>query len=101
MIRVATLSQLAPGRGQCVEAHGCRIALVRDGDAVFAVDDACPHRGGPLSEGDLEDGAIACPIHGWAFDLRSGQLRGTSGVRVGTYPVEVRGDEVWVGPRRG
>lgn len=81
-------------------AHGCRIALIRVGDEVFAVDDACPHRGGPLSEGDVEDGAIACPIHGWAFELRSGQMRGTGGVRVGTYPVELRDGEVWVGPRR-
>ena len=100
MIRVASLAELAPGRARCVEAHGCRIALVRDGDRVRALDDACPHRGGPLSEGEVVDGAVECPVHGWAFELETGQLRGSRGVRVGTYPVEVRGDEIWVGPRR-
>lgn len=100
VIRVLDSADLPLGRPRCVQAHGCRIALVRTEAGVFALDDACPHRGGPLSEGDVEDGALACPIHGWAFELSTGQMRGTSGVRVGTYPVEEVDGEVRVGPRR-
>ena len=100
VIRVLDSADLPLGRPRCVQAHGCRIALVRTEAGVFALDDACPHRGGPLSEGDVEDGALACPIHGWAFELSSGQMRGTSGVRGGTYPVEEVDGEVRVGPRR-
>ncbi|MEM1452402.1 MAG: Rieske (2Fe-2S) protein [Planctomycetota bacterium] len=48
------------------------LALVRDGDAVVAVDAWCPHLDGPLWEGSSADGQIACPWHGWRFSLETG-----------------------------
>lgn len=71
--------------------------LARVGDAVYACADACAHRGGPLSEGRLSGSRLACPWHGWMYDVRSGQCvfpgRGAS---VPTYPVRIENSDVWV-----
>lgn len=65
-----------------------RIGVYRRAGAWYALKDLCPHAGGPLHEGRLRDGAVACPWHGWAFDLATG--RGPGDARVATYPVRVR-----------
>ena len=62
-------SEIPEGCGKKVEAHGRSIAIFKDRGALFAIDDVCPHRGGPLHQGDIEGGAAICPLHGWAFDL--------------------------------
>ncbi len=50
------------------------IAIFRTGDgAVFALKDACPHKGGPLSQGMVHGRAVACPLHGWNIDLATGE----------------------------
>ena len=70
--KVATLR--APTQGTCVEVNGKRVAIWNFEGTFYAIDDTCPHRGGSLSEGYLDsDGAVACPLHGWMFDVRTGQ----------------------------
>jgi nitrite reductase/ring-hydroxylating ferredoxin subunit len=84
-----------------VTVCGERIVLVRDGDAVWALHDRCPHRGVPLSLGRRQfPGTISCPYHGWTYGLKDGKLKAvlTDGpdspicgrVSVATYPVEQR-----------
>jgi nitrite reductase (NADH) small subunit len=52
------------------------IAVIRTADdTVFALVDRCPHRGGPLSEGIVQGHAVACPLHGWVIDLKSGRAK--------------------------
>ncbi len=98
-IRVSRLDELVDGR-RCVRAYGRVIALFKVGERVLAIDDVCPHKGGPLSEGDVERGAIVCPLHGWAFDLETGAMVNNEELVVWTYEVELRGDEIFVGPPR-
>ncbi|MDX6554555.1 MAG: hypothetical protein QOD86_750 [Miltoncostaeaceae bacterium] len=57
-----------------VEADGRRICLARTAEGVSAFDDACPHRGTPLSEGRLRGAVLTCAAHTWEFDVRSGEL---------------------------
>lgn len=60
-------------------AQGC-VALFRTApEQVFAVSDRCPHKGGPLSDGIVHGQAVSCPLHGWVFDLASGQAKGETG----------------------
>jgi 3-phenylpropionate/trans-cinnamate dioxygenase ferredoxin component len=94
--RVASTEALRDGRGVAVDVGERRIALFRYQNELFALDETCPHRGGPLHEGEIESGVVLCPWHQWRFDLRSGcsPLNPLSKVR--TYPVEVVGTEVWV-----
>lgn len=69
-------------------ALGC-VALFRTAeDEVFAASNACPHKGGPLSEGIVHGQSVTCPLHNWVFDLNSGQAQGEDG-RIATYPVRV------------
>lgn len=85
----------ADGCGLRVELEDRTLALFREGDEVFALNAVCPHRGGPLDEGDLEDGVVVCPWHGWDFDVRTGESP-TFGERVECYPVEVRDGIVYL-----
>ena len=96
-IRAAALADVTPGAPHLVEAEGTRLVLVRVGEQVHAIGDTCVHQGGPLSGGKLTGNRLACPWHGWMYDVRTGQCvfppRGTA---VPSYPVRVEDDTVWV-----
>jgi len=95
--KVATLAELAPGKGKQVEVNGRKIALFHDGSKVFAIDDTCTHRGAPLSEGTCQTGQVTCPWHGARFDLATGaNLSPPAPKGVQVFPVQVVGDEVQV-----
>jgi nitrite reductase/ring-hydroxylating ferredoxin subunit len=96
-VRVAALAELPAGAPRPVDVDGTRIVLVRVGDAVHACGDVCPHRGGWLSEGRLSGIRLACPLHGWIFDIRSGLcLFPGRGASVPSYRVRIDGDSVFV-----
>lgn len=65
-------------------------------NVVFAIDNRCPHKKGPLSEGIVHDTAVTCPLHNWIIDLQTGQARGADEGCVRTYPVELRSGRVFV-----
>jgi nitrite reductase (NADH) small subunit len=96
-VRVGRLEALPAGSVQRVEVAGARVVLARVGEAVYACGDVCAHRGGPLSEGRLSGTRLACPWHGWMFDVRSGECTFPGrGARVPAYPVRVIDGEIWV-----
>jgi len=99
-IAVPAAAGLADGRGLCIEVFDLRIAIFRVGDRWLALDDNCPHRMGPLSEGTLDFTAravlVTCPFHGWQFDLASGACATVRGKSVRTYAVRVDADGVHV-----
>ena len=96
-VRVAKLADVIPGQPLRVEVGGAAVALARVGDQVFACGDTCAHKGGPLSEGKLSGTRLACPWHGWHYDVKTGQCvfpgRGAS---VASYPVEIANGEIHV-----
>jgi nitrite reductase (NADH) small subunit len=95
-IPVARLSDL-DGRGRAVVRVGEEwVALVQMEGRLYAVQQACPHRGGPLSEGDQDGCLLYCPLHAWAFDVRTGISPTNPGARVRIYPVRIIGDEIRV-----
>ncbi len=70
-------------------ANGC-IAIFRTAaNKIYAIDDKCPHKGGPLSNGIQHAEAITCPLHNWVFDLNSGQAQGMDEGAVQTYETRV------------
>ena len=71
-ISVANVDSLPPGQGRTVEVKDRRYAVYNLDGQFYAIDDTCPHRGGPLGAGVLEDGRVFCPLHGWSFDLKTG-----------------------------
>ena len=95
--RVARLDDLPTGRSRLVEAGGARIVLARVKDDVYACDDACAHQGGPLHEGKLAGARLACPWHGWMYDVRTGQcVFPGRGQHVASYPVTIDAGEIRV-----
>ena len=91
------LDELEPGQPRLVELEGTRVVLVRVGDVVHALGDTCPHRGGALSTGRLTGVRLACPRHGWMFDVRTGQcvFPGREAA-VPTYRVRIEAGRVFV-----
>lgn len=75
-------------------AMGCVAIFRTAGDEVFALDDRCPHKGGPLSEGIVHGAQVTCPLHNWVFDLSTGQAQGADTGQVATYPVRVQGGRI-------
>jgi len=96
-VRAAALADLAPDRPISVTVNGTRMALVRVGEAVHALSDECRHQGGPLGEGSLKGTRLACPWHGWMYDVRTGEcVFPRRGARVPTYPARVDEGELWL-----
>ncbi len=86
---VAACKEIPEGKVRCYVVEHRKVAVANIEGQWFAVDDACPHRGGPLSEGDVEGCEIVCPWHFWSFDLRSGRHAGGSKFAVLTHDVRV------------
>jgi nitrite reductase (NADH) small subunit len=87
-----------PQRGaRCVETPIGRIAIFRTAeDRVFALDDHCPHKGGPLSQGIVHGAAVTCPLHSWVISLETGKALGADEGCVRTIPIKVEGDEIFI-----
>lgn len=84
--------------GSCRElVVGDRIVALAciDGE-FFALDGVCPHQGGPLGQGELVDGVITCPWHGWQFDMRSGRHLANPNLTQPRLAVRVEGGTVYV-----
>ncbi|MGY6707594.1 MAG: nitrite reductase small subunit NirD [Rhizobiaceae bacterium] len=85
-----------PRRGaRCVKNGDMTIALFRTADdRVFALEDKCPHRGGPLSQGIVHDGCVTCPLHNWIISLETGLAQGADEGSTLSFPVRIEGDRV-------
>jgi nitrite reductase (NADH) small subunit len=86
-----------------IPSQGARVVKTRFGcvavfrtaeDQVFALDDRCPHKGGPLSEGIVHGAAVTCPLHNWVFDMATGEAQGADSGQVNTYPVRIEAGRI-------
>jgi 3-phenylpropionate/trans-cinnamate dioxygenase ferredoxin subunit len=99
--RACSLAEVPTDTALAVTLGGQEVAVARDGDEVFAVEDQCSHAAVALSEGEVADCQIECWLHGSMFDLRSGKPTNLPATEpVATFPTEVRdidgNVEVWV-----
>jgi 3-phenylpropionate/trans-cinnamate dioxygenase ferredoxin component len=89
LVNAGRAEDLPAGRRAVVEIpEGRELALFNVNGEFFATENSCPHRGAPLSEGMLCDHYIECALHGWQFDVRSGECL-TVSERIETYPVRI------------
>ena len=72
-ICVGRESDVPVGSAKEVEFQGRIVALFNVAGTIYALDGICPHLGGPLGEGELHDTVVACPWHGWQFDVTNGR----------------------------
>jgi 3-phenylpropionate/trans-cinnamate dioxygenase ferredoxin component len=95
--RACALAEIPAGEALAATVDGVELAVVRNGDDVYAIYDECFHAAIPLSEGEVEGCEIECWLHGSRFDLRTGKPSGPPATDpVPTYPVRVEGDDVLV-----
>ena len=89
-------SELPEGGRRVVDGGAIKVALFNVGGTFHALDNTCAHRGGPLGEGDLIGNVVTCPWHHWSFDVTTGSSTMGAGVGVKRYPVEARGEEIYI-----
>lgn len=75
-------------------ALGCVAVFRTADDQVFAVDDTCPHKRGPLSEGIVHGTSVTCPLHAWVFSLETGMAQGADKGQIATYPLQVEAGRI-------
>ncbi|MCX6396080.1 MAG: non-heme iron oxygenase ferredoxin subunit [Propionibacteriales bacterium] len=96
-VRACSVTDLTPGAALRVEVDGLDVAIVRDGDDFYAIEDECSHAAVALSEGDVEGCEIECWMHGSRFDLRTGKPLGPPATEpVPVFPVQITGDDVLI-----
>lgn len=96
---------LEVGRLDDIPRLGARVVRTPRGDVavfrasddhVFALDDRCPHKGGPLSQGIVFDHKVACPLHGWCVELATGCAIAPDEGYTGRYPVKLEGGTIYL-----
>lgn len=95
-VTVAKTTDIKPGMGIAVEAAGKTVAVFNVDGAFHVIDNTCIHRGGPLGEGELEGDIVACPWHGWKFNVKTGVCVANPAAKVVCYESTVEGDEIKV-----
>src|SRR5207249_8527751 len=95
-IEVACVSELPVGRARAVTVGGRTVALYHTARGFFATDNVCPHRGGPLAEGDIIGDEIVCPWHLWGFNVHTGICEGNREISIVTHEVKVEDDRILV-----
>jgi nitrite reductase/ring-hydroxylating ferredoxin subunit len=93
----AKLSEVADWGKKLVQVAGKPVLLVKTKGVVYACETECPHQGAPMEGAFVKEaGQISCPRHGYRFDLVSGACKDHPDFTLKTYPVEVRGDDIYV-----
>ena len=93
---MASIDEIPLGRAVARSIDGRTIAVYHTPLGFFATDNTCPHRGGPLAEGDLLGNEITCPWHFWSFDVATGTCPGNAEIRVATHEVKIEGERLMV-----
>lgn len=96
-IEVGRLEDIPRLGSRVVRGPDGNIAVFRTAnDNVFALDDRCPHRGGPLSQGIVFGERVACPLHDWVIELKTGEAIAPDVGCAPSYPVKLQAGVVWL-----
>lgn len=96
-VDVCALESIAPGSGRAARVGRYDVALFNVDGTVYAIENSCRHAGAALSRGQLCGHIVACPSHGWKYDVRTGALVVAPGRSVPRYPVRIADGRVLVG----
>lgn len=94
--RAVSQAEIPSGAIREVRVGEKTVAVAHVEDRFYAIDNVCLHRGGPLGQGELKGSVVTCPWHGWQYEVSTGQVTFNPDMCVKTYPVELRGEEIWV-----
>ena len=89
LVDVGSYADLARDGRMAAKAGDSELALFLDGDEVHCTDGLCPHEGGPMAQGEVHNGVVACPWHGWTFRTKDGSPTDGNTCALRSYPVKV------------
>ncbi|HXG79314.1 MAG TPA: nitrite reductase small subunit NirD [Methyloceanibacter sp.] len=96
-VKIGSLKDIPLRGARCVATPLGRIGVFRTAeDQVFALDDRCPHKGGPLSQGIVHGASVTCPLHNWVISLETGKALGADEGEVRTIPIKVEAGEIFI-----
>lgn len=96
-IKIALLEDIPVGKARIVSIPGGEeIALFNIDGKILALTNECPHDGGPLGEGYIEDCKVTCPWHGWEFNIATGACTNVEGEEAKRYDIEVENGEIYL-----
>ena len=93
---VAKVGDIPEGHGRAFVVADRLVAVFCDGGKYYAIDDCCPHMGSSLAAGQLENGVVVCPDHGWRFSISDGSWCDYRRLKIDCFDVRVEGDEIQV-----
>lgn len=96
-VAIGTIDDIPRRGARCIRAGDVTIAVFRTADdRIFALQDKCPHRNGPLSQGIVHDGCVTCPLHNWVISLETGLAQGADEGAVRTFPLKRDGERILI-----
>jgi nitrite reductase/ring-hydroxylating ferredoxin subunit len=96
VIRIASIRDIPPGAGRAYTVGRYEVAVFNVDGAFHAIENSCPHQGGPLADGWMDGALVTCPWHGWCFDVRTGKMTLGDFARVPRFELQVLGDDLYV-----
>ncbi|GGA35034.1 nitrite reductase small subunit NirD [Pelagibacterium lentulum] len=96
-IAIGSINDIPRRGARCVKSPIGTIAVFRTvDDKVYAIEDRCPHRGGPLSQGIVHGAQVTCPLHNWVFSLETGEAQGADEGQVRTFALRLEGEVIYI-----
>ncbi|MDH5572759.1 MAG: nitrite reductase small subunit NirD [Gammaproteobacteria bacterium] len=96
-VEVGYVKDIPPLGARLVKTIDRDIAVFRNKkNEIFAINDACPHRGGSLSQGIVHDKTVTCPLHNWKIDLVTGEAQGPDEGCTGHYAVKIDDGKIFL-----
>ncbi|MGF7007593.1 nitrite reductase small subunit NirD [Aminobacter sp. BE322] len=96
-IAIGAIAEIPLRGARCVNTPQGKIGVFRTADdRVFAIEDHCPHKGGPLSQGIIHGASVTCPLHNWVFSLETGEALGADEGSVRTIPLKVEDGRLFI-----
>ncbi len=96
-VEIGTLDDIPVRGARCVNTPEGRLAVFRTAEGqVFAIEDHCPHKGGPLSQGIVHGTSVTCPLHNWVISLETGKAQGADEGTVKTVPVRIENERLFI-----
>ena len=101
-IEIAALDDIPKLGSRVIRTDTVDVAVFRTrDDRVFALRDACPHKGGPLSQGIVHGTSVTCPLHNWKIDLATGEALGPDEGCANVFATRVEGGRVYLALKAG
>ncbi len=95
-VKACKVNDVQEGRGKVIFANGKEVALFKVNGQFFAMDNTCPHQGGSLGDGSLNNDIVTCPLHAWQFNVKTGTSLLLEHIKLDSYKIEVHGEDVFI-----